>query len=378
MDFMNSKGSTMNNIEEQISYTFAPYLRCIDATKPSTEYGSISGAIQCWKQPWRHYHTLENHLLPMIEKIQSQQSSVPDQFRIPVLLFAALYHDIVYVPGRTDNEQASANIAREALSSNWYRPEFELRYGMDFPSVVYEVIMSTKYEGKILPPNSTFTNLDYLKYDFFRLDCASLFNVSNGKILSNFKLVYKEFQKHPFFAFKGANVKLIGSLLSYVDSIAYRKYCETIELWKPTVGVYAGTFCPFHKGHMDILTKAERVFDKVIVARGENPSKRTTGSSNVFDLPYLQFHETRYFAGFLSDLLKQIEQEGYASVTLIRGIRNGYDLDYENTQMKFVRDQYPGLNVVYVPCSPEYSYISSTAIRALELIDKGSSLQYLP
>ena len=39
------------------------------------------------------------------------------------------------------------------------------------------------------------------------------------------------------------------------------------------VGVYAGSFNPFHRGHYDILVKAEKIFDKVIVARGINPEK---------------------------------------------------------------------------------------------------------
>ena len=40
-----------------------------------------------------------------------------------------------------------------------------------------------------------------------------------------------------------------------------------------TVAVYTGSFNPFHKGHLDILNKAKRMFDEVVIAVGHNPDK---------------------------------------------------------------------------------------------------------
>lgn len=42
---------------------------------------------------------------------------------------------------------------------------------------------------------------------------------------------------------------------------------ELLETWKPKIGVYAGSFNPFHLGHYNILTKAEKIFDNIIIAR---------------------------------------------------------------------------------------------------------------
>ena len=52
---------------------------------------------------------------------------------------------------------------------------------------------------------------------------------------------------------------------------------EYLERRRTRVGVYAGTFNPFHIGHLSILEKAELMFDKVIVAVGINPKSKSRG-----------------------------------------------------------------------------------------------------
>ena len=55
--------------------------------------------------------------------------------------------------------------------------------------------------------------------------------------------------------------------------------CELTHLidylsnFKPNIGLFAGSFNPFHKGHYNVLIKAEMIFDKVIIAFGANPEK---------------------------------------------------------------------------------------------------------
>src|SRR5688572_6111322 len=46
-----------------------------------------------------------------------------------------------------------------------------------------------------------------------------------------------------------------------------------LSAFQPNIGVFAGSFNPFHRGHLNVLEKAERIFDKVIIAFGRNPEK---------------------------------------------------------------------------------------------------------
>ena len=86
------------------------------------------------------------------------------------------------------------------------------------------------------------------------------------------------------------------------------------------IGVYAGSFNPFHKGHYNILCKAEKIFDKVIIARGINPEKNNV----LVPLPkILDDRPVLSYNGLLTDFMTSLEEE---NVTLIRGLRNSVDL----------------------------------------------------
>ena len=166
------------------------------------------------------------------------------------------------------------------------------------------------------------------------------------------------------------------------------------------IAIYPGSFRPFHIGHLNILEKAEAIFGKenVIVAVGINPEKIESKTLEIIkdyniaskELVFKNLKETAinrlkaqipskniegYF-GFLTKYIEQKEQEGY-EVVVIRGLRNGYDLDYEYNQTRYMWDQKPDLKIVYIPCDPLYAHISSSAYRALEAVEPGSGYHYL-
>lgn len=158
-----------------------------------------------------------------------------------------------------------------------------------------------------------------------------------------------------------------------------------------TIAIYPGSFNPFHVGHMNILQKAQRMFDEVIVAVGQNPNKPQTETYIakdgevvvVKDRPrnevlseYLGINVESY-PGYLSEYVKSKAGEGIR-VILVRGLRNGDDLDYEINQLRVIEDMMGKgvLNVVYISCDVEYEHISSTVCRQMELIKKNSSIIY--
>lgn len=149
------------------------------------------------------------------------------------------------------------------------------------------------------------------------------------------------------------------------------------------IAIYAGSFNPFHIGHLNILYKAERIFgkDNVVVAIGVNPNKDKRSEDEVRkSCEELENKITRpviyYYGEFLHEVIEKYENDGY-NVVLIRGLRNGADLDYEVNQMRYVDDFKKNVNTIYITCDKEYEHISSSAIRSLEQFRKGSADQYL-
>lgn len=151
-----------------------------------------------------------------------------------------------------------------------------------------------------------------------------------------------------------------------------------------TLVIYPGSFNPFHIGHLNIVHKMEKIFgsDNIMIAIGVNPSKMaiTNDQSELKNRANILSEKlgikVELYTTFLHELIEQKENEGY-NVILVRGLRNGDDLSYEDNQLKFIKDFKNNINVVFIRCDEEFEHISSTAIRQLELFRKGSSKKYL-
>ena len=153
---------------------------------------------------------------------------------------------------------------------------------------------------------------------------------------------------------------------------------ELLAALQPRVAVYPGSFQPFHLGHWSILQRAEHTFDKVIVALGVNRQKAaSTGSLRTREealRTQLPFHETVAFDGLLSGFLDGLEMEA----TVVRGVRDGTDLEAELRYARFLDELRPGTAVIWISCQPQFQHLSSSAIRELAAIEPGAESRYLP
>ncbi|EER48181.1 phosphopantetheine adenylyltransferase [Actinobacillus minor NM305] len=131
--------------------------------------------------------------------------------------------------------------------------------------------------------------------------------------------------------------------------------------------IYAGTFDPITKGHLDIIQRAASLFDQVIVAIAKNPSKQP-----LFSLEertalvsesclHLSNVQAVGFSGLLADFA--LEHQAQA---LIRGIRGSDDLEYE-IQLAQLNHKlaHEHLETIFFPPSVELRYISSTMVREI-------------
>jgi len=139
-----------------------------------------------------------------------------------------------------------------------------------------------------------------------------------------------------------------------------------INLKKVNIAVYPGSFNPFTTGHYSILEKAEKIFDKVIIARGVNPDK----NNEILELSdKIKNRQIETYNGLLTDFLDGL---GYET-TVIRGLRNATDLQYETTQYQFLKDLKPNIKVISIFCDPQFEHISSSSVRMLNKYGKGNS-----
>jgi pantetheine-phosphate adenylyltransferase len=176
--------------------------------------------------------------------------------------------------------------------------------------------------------------------------------------------------------YKEKRIEFLNSMIDKISlnvNVNINNLIEYISNRKPNIGLFAGSFNPFHIGHMDILLKAEEIFDKVVIGFGNNPDKN---SRNIKIPIGLEYRECIVYNGLITELITDLELKDQ-KVTLIRGIRNGNDLNYESNQLEFIKDIKPDVNVVYIPTDKIYEHISSSAIRNLEKFNSDLSDKYI-
>lgn len=127
------------------------------------------------------------------------------------------------------------------------------------------------------------------------------------------------------------------------------------------VAIYPGSFDPFTKGHLDILTRAAALFDHIIVAVLVHPSKKCLFSPEervelISDVvKKIDNVRAIHFNGLLVDFCRNA-----GACAIIRGLRAVSDYEYE-MQMFSVNNQLaPDLETVFLMASPRYSFLSSS------------------
>lgn len=128
--------------------------------------------------------------------------------------------------------------------------------------------------------------------------------------------------------------------------------------------IYPGSFNPWHKGHQDILDKALQLFDKVIIAIASNPEKNKTPTSEECLLELKSCRNVKVEiipeGMLLVDFIKDRSIDA-----IIRGLRNGNDLQYEQNMLYWNEDLGLEVPTVHFICDRKLGHISSSAIRGL-------------
>lgn len=144
------------------------------------------------------------------------------------------------------------------------------------------------------------------------------------------------------------------------------------------VALFAGSFDPFTRGHEAVVEEALRLFDEVVIAVGENISKRSLLSveQRCRLIADLYGKNSRVRVASYSTLTGDFARE-VGAMALVRGVRNTVDFELERTMEATNRELFPGLTTILLVTPAEYMHISSSMVR--ELLAFGRKVDdYLP
>lgn len=133
-----------------------------------------------------------------------------------------------------------------------------------------------------------------------------------------------------------------------------------------TRAIYPGTFDPITYGHSDIVTRAARLFDLVIVAVAASPHKVPVFSlrERVSLAEAALAHVPNVSICGFDNLLAEFARDSQAQV-IIRGLRAVSDFEYEFQLAGMNRSLVPEVETIFLPTSAQYTYISSSLVREI-------------
>lgn len=130
--------------------------------------------------------------------------------------------------------------------------------------------------------------------------------------------------------------------------------------------VYPGTFDPITRGHEDLVRRAVRLFDRVVVAVAEARNKR----------PFFSLEERVAMARDVLSDLPQVRVEGFSgllidfvaaqgAIAVLRGLRAASDFEYEFQLAGMNRNLKPDIETLFLTPSDQYMFISASMIREI-------------
>ncbi len=144
------------------------------------------------------------------------------------------------------------------------------------------------------------------------------------------------------------------------------------------IAVFPGSFDPVTRGHEDVVRRALSLFDKIIVAVGENATKNTL---------FEKEQRLSWLRSVFADT-KNVEIKSYSGLTvdfcrrsgagyILRGLRSVADFEFERGIGQMNKLMIPSVETIFLLCAPEYSALSSSIVRDI-IRNGGDATPFVP
>jgi pantetheine-phosphate adenylyltransferase len=146
----------------------------------------------------------------------------------------------------------------------------------------------------------------------------------------------------------------------------------------PRIAVYTGTFDPVHRGHLDVIDRGSRLFDRLIVGVGINPEKKTYFDidERVQLIQAVTAHHPNVEVLKFEGLAVRFVREAGARI-MVRGLRTLSDMEYEFTMSLMNLNLDAEIETVFLMAKEEFSHVSSSLLRQIAVFG-GDLSKFLP
>lgn len=339
--------------------------------------GKLKQVLSMWERTERYYHNIQ-HLTEMLEQYDKANLSKFNELEKDALLCAIVYHDAIYDPraAHPENELRSRELwENDIISADISSVEaVRVSHGFSDPReslrmAVSALIDATQDHTKV--PSSELEKL------FIRWDLWSLASDDLTVLIDAERRVLREYQFHDYEDYRAGRLKILEAFKKTIYEINPDSKIESliqyVKARKLKIGIYAGSFYPMHTGHYSIIKRAEKVFDKVIIATGKNPVKAEDPKRGEYTQKLIQdilpYHQIESFGDDLLTNYVQSKTTEYVEPTVIKGLGRAGDYEDEKMQMRYMEDMDPTINMAFFISDRTFDYVSSTGARIVEAIN---------
>lgn len=338
---------------------------------------NLHKVLAMWDRPERFYHNIQ-HLTEMLDQYNSAALSRYNELEKDSLLCAIVYHDAIYDPRAQspENELMSKELWLDHMqtSESHLIESVRVSNGFSEPKAGIKLAVSALIDAT---QEHKIENCFEIEKLFISWDLASLTSEDLTVLIDAERRVMKEYQFYDYELYRAGRLQVLEKIKPTILMLNPKSKIESLQQYvqarKLKVGIYAGSFNPMHAGHYSIIKRAEKVFDKVIIAVGQNPTKDKLYSDmeNIKEnikANILPYHQVEFFDGLTTQYVQSKKTE-FVEPSVIKGLGRSGDYEEEKMQMRYMEDMDPSINMAFFISDRRFDYVSSTGARIVKTIN---------